>query len=173
MGDLIGFEGYLNVSTPYNRREHNALWKSDRRYNDFAFGNDELPHCDYPRFYGDDGKQVLNLSSELVGCRDSEFDQYGEVAAFGIYPEWYVYVMRRPCFKYVVRHALGMPSLPRRSYLRTQRSNGVSFDHTDFNIKATSTVKVRICSRPLARVETGSSRQTGAFFLYDLGHVGH
>ena len=92
MGDLIGFEGYLNVSTPYNKREHNALWKGDRRYNDFAFGNKELSYCDYPRFYGDDGKQVLNLSSELVGCRDSEFDQYGEVAAFGIYPEWYVYM---------------------------------------------------------------------------------
>lgn len=93
LGDLIGFEGYLNVSTPFNRREHNALWKGDRRYNDFAFGNNELPYCEYPRFYGDDGKQVLNLSTELVGCRDSEFDQYGEVAAFGIYPEWYVYLL--------------------------------------------------------------------------------
>ncbi len=90
MGDLIGFEGFLNTSTPYNRNEHNALWKGERRYNDFAFGNNELAQCNYPRFYGDDGKQVLNLSSELVGCRDSEFDQYGEVAAFGNYPEWYV-----------------------------------------------------------------------------------
>lgn len=24
----------------------------------------------------------------LAGCRDSEFDQYGEIAAFGNYPEW-------------------------------------------------------------------------------------
>lgn len=105
MGDLIGFEGYLNVSTPFNRREHNALWKSDRRYNDFAFGNNELPHCDYPRFYGDDGKLVLNLSSELVGCRDSEFDQYGEVAAFGIYPEWYVFVLNWLSSIRVAKHA--------------------------------------------------------------------
>ncbi|KAL6721871.1 Cell wall alpha-1,3-glucan synthase ags1 [Lecanora helva] len=88
MGDLIGFEGYLNTSTPFRRDEHNALWKSDRRYHDFNYGNNELPRCDYPRFYGDDGIQVLNLTSELVGCRDSEFDQYGEVAAFGDYPEW-------------------------------------------------------------------------------------
>ena len=88
MGDLIGFEGYLNTSTPYNNKEHNALWKSDRRYNDFTFGNDELPHCDYPRFYDDYGKEVTNLTTELVGCRDSEFDQYGEIAAFGNYPEW-------------------------------------------------------------------------------------
>ncbi|KAG8533939.1 uncharacterized protein KY384_001680 [Bacidia gigantensis] len=88
MGDLIGFEGYLNTSTPFNKQEHNALWKSDRRYHDFAFGNNELPHCTYPRFYGDDGLEVKNLSTELVGCRDSEYDQYGEIAAFGNYPEW-------------------------------------------------------------------------------------
>lgn len=105
MGDLIGFEGYLNASTPFNSREHNALWKGDRRYNDFAFGNDELPFCDYPRFYGDDGTEVLNLSSELVGCRDSEFDQYGEVAAFGNYPEWYVYTLGCTFSLFFVRHA--------------------------------------------------------------------
>ena len=110
MGDLIGFEGYLNVSTPFNRKEHNALWKGDRRYNDFAFGNDELPSCDYPRFYGDDGKLVLNLSSELVGCRDSEFDQYGEVAAFGIYPEWYVCILKF-FFLLLVIHASGLSPL--------------------------------------------------------------
>ena len=90
MGDLIGFEGYLNTSTPFDKNEHIALWKGSRRYHDFSFGNQDLPKCDYPRFYGDDGQQVLNLSSELVGCRDSDFDQYGEVAAFGDYPEWLV-----------------------------------------------------------------------------------
>ena len=88
MGDLIGFEGYLNQSTPFNNREHNALWKSDRQYLDFKFGNNELSECTYPRFYGDDGLEVKNLTTELVGCRDSEFDQYGEIAAFGNYPEW-------------------------------------------------------------------------------------
>lgn len=88
MGDLIGFEGYLNTSTPYNRKEHDALWKSDRRYHDFSFGNNELAKCDYPRFYGDDGIEVTNLTTELVGCRDSDFDQYGEIAAFDNYPEW-------------------------------------------------------------------------------------
>ena len=88
MGDLIGFEGYLNTSTPFQAGEHNALWKTERRYNDFSFGNNEIAKCTYPRFYGDDGNEVTNLTTELVGCRDSEFDQYGEVAAFGNYPEW-------------------------------------------------------------------------------------
>lgn len=91
MGDLIGFEGFLNASTPFYPGEHNALWKSDRRYTDFSLGNNKLSHCDYPRFYGDDGMQVLNLSTELLGCRDSDFDQYGDVAAFGLYPEWCVF----------------------------------------------------------------------------------
>lgn len=94
MGDLIGFEGYLNTSTPFEREEHNALWKGDRRYHDFHIGNGELSQCEYPRFYGDNGIQVLNLSTYLTACRDSEFDQYGEVAAFGTYPEWYVHFLR-------------------------------------------------------------------------------
>ena len=88
MGDLIGFEGYLNTSTPFAAGEHNALWKSERRYLDFDFGNKELAKCEYPRYYDDGGQEVMNLTNELVGCRDSEFDQYGEIAAFGNYPEW-------------------------------------------------------------------------------------
>ena len=47
--------------------------------------------CDveYPRWYNDYGEQVTGNGSEyFVGCRDSEFDQYGDIAAFDIYPEW-------------------------------------------------------------------------------------
>lgn len=29
-----------------------------------------------------------NVTDQLVGCRDSDFDQYGDVASFGVYPEW-------------------------------------------------------------------------------------
>ena len=55
LGDLIGFEGYLNVSTPFAFEEHNALWKGSRRYHDFDIGNTELVECDvtYPRWWGD------------------------------------------------------------------------------------------------------------------------
>ena len=91
MGDLIGFEGYLNVSTPLNYHEHNAIWKTSRQYHDFKFDNTEIENCDveYPRFWGDYGERVTANGSEfLVGCRDSEFDQYGDIAAFDIYPEW-------------------------------------------------------------------------------------
>ena len=35
-----------------------------------------------------DGQPVTGNGSErLKGCRDSEFDQYGDIAAFDIYPE--------------------------------------------------------------------------------------
>ena len=35
-----------------------------------------------------DGEQVSGNGTEyFVGCRDSEFDQYGDIAAFNIYPE--------------------------------------------------------------------------------------
>lgn len=75
MGDLLGFEGFLNVSTPFDAGEHDFVWKDTRRYHDFAAGNDWIPKCDYPRFWDAQGHLVTNLSHLLVGCRDSEFDQ--------------------------------------------------------------------------------------------------
>lgn len=80
-------KGYLNTSTPFAAGEHDVIWKSAKRYHDFSQSDEELDHCNYPRFWGDAGHQVHNLI-HLVGCRDSEFDQYGEVASFGNYPEW-------------------------------------------------------------------------------------
>ena len=41
-----------------------------------------------PTLIVQDGEQVTGNGTEnLVGCRDSDFDQYGDVAAFDIYPE--------------------------------------------------------------------------------------
>ena len=91
LGDLIGFEGFLNVSTPLNYNEYDALWKTSRRYHDFDFNNDKHEVCEtpYPRFWDDSGERVLTNGTEhLVGCRDSDFNQYGDVAAFDKLPEW-------------------------------------------------------------------------------------
>jgi alpha-1,3-glucan synthase len=79
MGDLLGFEGFLNTSTPFNPKEHNYVWKDTRRYLDFAPGNDYIEKCDYPRFWGAGGERVTNTTNLLVGCRDSEFDQVGTI----------------------------------------------------------------------------------------------
>ena len=154
MGDLIGFEGYLNVSTPFDRKEHNALWKGDRRYNDFAFGNKELPHCDYPRFYGDDGNLVLNLTSELVGCRDSEFDQYGEVAAFGIYPEWYVFLEDWLFSNRVAKHAPN-PLRSHDSYMSSELDKKVRCKYADSKPKG----NVRSQNSHLCKIACASGNQ--------------
>ena len=91
LGDLIGFEGFLNVSTPLNTNEYDALWKTSRRYHDFDFNNHRQEKCEtpYPRFWDDYGSVVTTNGPEnLIGCYDSDFDQYGDIAAFDVYPEW-------------------------------------------------------------------------------------
>ncbi|GES61345.1 alpha-1,3-glucan synthase [Aspergillus terreus] len=89
MGDLIGFEGHLNTSTPFSEKEYKAVWKSDRRYVDFDIGNEYNATCDYPRFWYEDGMPVnASLTSGLVGCYNSDFDQYGDIEAFGVWPDW-------------------------------------------------------------------------------------
>ena len=89
MSDLIGFEGFLNTTTPFQTNEHKVLWKTDRQYLDFSFGNDYNATCQYPRFYNQTGYPVdASVYQELVGCYDSEFDQFGDIEAFGVFPDW-------------------------------------------------------------------------------------
>ncbi|KAK3376547.1 hypothetical protein B0T24DRAFT_700204 [Lasiosphaeria ovina] len=89
MGDLLGFEGYLNTTTPFSFTEHPAIWKSSRRYWDFNIGEDRVDDCQYPRFWDEDGTRVgSNVTSLLTSCLNSDFDQYGDVESFGVYPEW-------------------------------------------------------------------------------------
>ena len=74
MGDLIGFPGFLNTSSPLYPEEHDYIWKSTRRYHDFQPSNTLLDQCDYPRFWDDLGYNVTQTTLG-PGCRDSEFDQ--------------------------------------------------------------------------------------------------
>ncbi|KUI52906.1 Cell wall alpha-1,3-glucan synthase mok13 [Cytospora mali] len=89
LGDLIGFEGYLNTSAPFTVKEHKVKWKTSRQYLDFDFGNTYNESCDYPTFWYEDGNLVAsNVTAQLKGCYDSDFDQYGDVEAFGVFPDW-------------------------------------------------------------------------------------
>lgn len=89
MGDLIGFDGYLNTTTPFTLDEHEVLYKSDRHYWDFEFGNTYNQTCDYPRFWNETGFPIESyITDRMQGCYNSEFDQYGDTEAFGVFPDW-------------------------------------------------------------------------------------
>jgi alpha-1,3-glucan synthase len=79
LGDLLGFEGSLNTSTPFNTAGYKVEYKTDRHYLDFDFSNTLRENCDYPRFWNDSGQRVLaeddSTFAKLDGCFDSEFDQ--------------------------------------------------------------------------------------------------
>jgi len=89
MGDLIGFKDFLNDTAPFSTKEHQAVYKGSRRYLDFEIGNDYNQTCAYPPFWGDDGHLVgSDVTDQLKGCFNSDFNQYGDVSAFGLVPEW-------------------------------------------------------------------------------------
>jgi len=67
LGDLVGFQGYLNSSTPFTLYEHQAVWKTDRQYLDFSFTNTYNSSCTYPQFWGDNGLPVV---LKMTGCYD-------------------------------------------------------------------------------------------------------
>lgn len=76
MGDLIGFEGYLNESTPFAPEEHKILWKGSRRYLDFSPSNDYNETCEFPRFWNETGYPVDDyVNKEFKGCYNGDFDQ--------------------------------------------------------------------------------------------------
>lgn len=89
MSDLIGFQGYMNTSTPFRTTEHKVQWKSSRQYHDFHFGNTYNKTCHYPRLWLETGFPVgEDVTKQLKGCYDSDFDQYGDIEAFGVFPDW-------------------------------------------------------------------------------------
>ena len=89
LGDLIGFDGFLNTTTPFTLNEHQVQWKSSREYHDFHIGSTYNKTCQYPKFWLETGFPVgEDVTSQMVGCYDSDFDQYGDTEAFGVFPDW-------------------------------------------------------------------------------------
>ena len=89
MSDLIGFQGYMNTSTSFRTTEYKVQWKTSRHYMDFDFGNTYNETCKYPRLWNETGFPVgPDVTSQLKGCYDSDFDQFGEIEAFGVFPDW-------------------------------------------------------------------------------------
>jgi alpha-1,3-glucan synthase len=79
MSDLIGFEGHLNETAPFQQQGYKVEYKSNTTYLDFSFNNEYKEECEYPRFWNESGQRVLATEdknfSRLTGCFDSEFDQ--------------------------------------------------------------------------------------------------
>ncbi|KAK5088183.1 Cell wall alpha-1,3-glucan synthase ags1 [Lithohypha guttulata] len=89
LGDLLGFEGYLNETAPFTLDEHKVEWKNARRYYDFEVKEEYNQSCEYPRFWLETGYPVgTDVTDQMKGCFAGEFDQYGDTEAFGVYPDW-------------------------------------------------------------------------------------
>ncbi|KUI63986.1 Cell wall alpha-1,3-glucan synthase mok11 [Cytospora mali] len=89
LGDLVGFEGHLNSTARFTPKEYPVLYKTDRQYHDFHFGNDYNDTCDYPRFWNETGYPINDPTREqFKGCYNSDFDQYGDTEAFGVHPDY-------------------------------------------------------------------------------------
>lgn len=71
--------------------EYPAYWKHPEhapwgltQYQDFSFSNSFNSTCTLPDFWDDDGSTV---EVQQTGCYASEFDQYGDMEAFGVHPD--------------------------------------------------------------------------------------
>ncbi|KIJ68914.1 glycosyltransferase family 5 protein [Hydnomerulius pinastri MD-312] len=92
LSDLLGFDGYLNVSAPFNINEYDVVYKNPNympwgftEYADFSVINQQNSSCQLPVFWQDDGTMQ---SVQSNGCYESDFDQYGDMEAFGVHPDW-------------------------------------------------------------------------------------
>ncbi|KAJ6440216.1 Cuticle-degrading protease [Purpureocillium lavendulum] len=88
MGDLIAFKGFENSTAKFKATEYNVKYKTSRQYHDFQFRNNYKSHCAYPKFWDEAGKPLNPRALGLDGCFDSDFDQYGDIEASGVFPDW-------------------------------------------------------------------------------------
>lgn len=86
---MISFQ---NTSAPFTIDEYNVAWKKPNyipwdfsTYKDFNIGNDHNSSCVLPHFWWENGTQLVVPSD---GCKASDFDQYGDLEAFGVWPDW-------------------------------------------------------------------------------------
>ncbi|KAB8236607.1 alpha-1,3-glucan synthase Ags3 [Aspergillus alliaceus] len=89
LSNLIGFKGHLNDSADFRIDEYEVQYISERVYADFKFGNEYNETCNFPKFWNETGYPITSgEATELKGCYNSDFDQFGELEAFGNFPDW-------------------------------------------------------------------------------------
>jgi len=97
MGDLMSYGGKAaNTSVEYSFTEHDYMYKdSERRYHDFQPSNDWDPTCQPPHFWEQNGyREPQSIMDQFTGCRDSEFEMYGDIKGTGAYPSYINQVSR-------------------------------------------------------------------------------
>jgi alpha-1,3-glucan synthase len=52
--------------------------------------NSRNTSCVFPTFYFEDGTVLVDPAANIPsdGCKASDFDQYGDLEAFGVHPDW-------------------------------------------------------------------------------------
>lgn len=91
MGNLLAFAApYTNTSVPFSFDEHDYTWKDpERRYHDFQPGDGRNESCVMPAIWEQNGYQAkADVMEQYHGCRDSEFDLYGDIKGTGSYPSY-------------------------------------------------------------------------------------
>ena len=91
MANMFAFEGFENASAPFNFNEYDLHYKGEEVYRDFHQSNDFEKECDvpFPKFWNQEGVRYDDANmTKFKGCMDSDFNQFGDVSAFGTYPEW-------------------------------------------------------------------------------------
>ncbi|KAG2054498.1 hypothetical protein BDR06DRAFT_1007669 [Suillus hirtellus] len=93
MSNLLSSKGYVNASAPFSLTEYPAMYKNPnylpwgfKQYVDFSVINECNTSCQLPIFWQDDGtiQPIMGHDS----CYKSNFDQYGDMDAFGLHPAW-------------------------------------------------------------------------------------
>lgn len=91
MGDLLGYGGaFTNASVEFAFGEYDYIWKDpERRYHDFQPSNDWDPTCQMPQIWEQNGfLEPQGIMNQFDGCRNSEFDMYGDIKGTGAYPSY-------------------------------------------------------------------------------------
>jgi len=97
MGDLLGYGGaYTNASVEFAFNEYDYIYKDpSRRYHDFQPSNVWDPTCEVPVFWEQNGyPETQSVMDNFTGCRDSEFQMYGDIKGTGAYPSYINQVSR-------------------------------------------------------------------------------
>lgn len=88
---LLFLPSFEKKSAPFSVNEYKAVYKKDEKgyrpynltsYPDFKISNEYNSSCELPVFWDTSGKMV-NIDKG-PGCYASDFDQYGDMEAFGV-----------------------------------------------------------------------------------------